>query len=167
MGSPTLGLRIGAVFILFCVSALGCLTPYLFIKGRKHNERRKQTKHSQPAAQEQLEEGAVDQSKDGAEKKHKHHAHLEAFHTTRAMHLLKAFSAGASATYVDACVGPSVGNVASSSELYTWWALLGPTWGKGPFHDTDACHTRPPPQASSSRSASCTCWRRRRLSWRT
>lgn len=99
--SPTLGLRIAAVFILFVVSALGCLTPYLFIRVSKRKERRKQREHGHHAQQEQQLEGAEQGNNGGdrqqGDKKHQHHAHLEAFQTTRAMHLLKAFSAGASA----------------------------------------------------------------------
>ncbi len=93
--SSTLGLRIAAVFVLFIVSALGCLTPYLFIQGRKRQE--KQGAGGAAAEGRQLQHGSnghghgdeVDR-----EKPHKNHRHLEAFNTTRSMHLLKAFSAG-------------------------------------------------------------------------
>jgi hypothetical protein len=126
MGSPTLGLRIGAVFILFIVSALGCLTPYLFITVKKRKERGTTPKHGQqqhhahhhhyadgsfevpptpqnaqqqgpgslppPTPQNAQQQAAQDYA---ALKKQMRTRHIEAFTTTRAMHLLKAFSAGA------------------------------------------------------------------------
>ena len=105
--SETLPLRIAAVFIIFVVSILGCLTPYLFIEGRKERDRRKQERAQEEKDEHQQPQGNAAGTNGGRTKpRKKHKDHIESFHTTRAMHLLKAFSAGACVRVCHGAPGP-------------------------------------------------------------
>lgn len=185
MGSPTLGLRIGAVFILFVVSALGCLTPYLFIQVKKRKERSTPKhgghtpahghqhahahghhhhheaaeagqQHQLPPPTPQNAGGPQAMQDYAALKKQMRHRHIEAFTTTRAMHLLKAFSAGMWMGMVGLARLSFYGGVIGYVYCGIYVTCV-PTYIYTLNTTTQ--------QASCSPSASCTCWRRRRRSW--